>query len=278
VLCTTTIVGDVVSQVAGDRVTVDVLLPTHSDPHAFEMTPKDVVRIAQVDVLFVNGAGLEAFLSPFLADVSARIVDLSETVPLRDPAGAEAHTIDHGFDQTSNADPHVWFDPTNVMIWTDAIASTLAKLDPPGADEYARRAAAYKLALSNLDGWIRHEIQKIPAGNGRLVTDHASFGYFARRYGLEQIGTVFPGLGTLSEPSAREIAALEDAIVTFDIPTIFVGTTVNPSLAERIAGDTGVRVVFLYTGSLSDLDGPAPSYLELMRYDVDQIVGGLQTP
>jgi manganese/iron transport system substrate-binding protein len=278
VLCTTTIIGDVVANVAGDGIEVDVLLPTNTDPHAFEMTPQDLIRLSQADLIFANGAGLEEFLSPFLNEITVPIVDLSATLTLRDLSGTISQTTERGLGEIGTADPHVWFDPTNVAAWTDAIASTLQGLDPDGAVGYSTRAADYARQLTDLDAWIQEQVAQLPQDNRRLVTDHDAFGYFVARYGFELIGTVFPGFSTLSEPSARDIAALEDAIASFGTPTIFVGTTVNPSLAERIAGDTGVKIAFLYTGSLSDADGPAATYLAFMRYDVDQIVKGLQTP
>jgi ABC-type Zn uptake system ZnuABC Zn-binding protein ZnuA len=108
-----------------------------------------------------------------------------------------------------------------------------------------------------------------------LVTDHRVLGYFAARYGFRQVGAVVPGFSSLAEPSARELAALEAQVEALDVPAIFVGTTVNPALAERVAADTGAAVVPIYTESLTPPGGPAPSYLELMRYNVAAIVGAL---
>jgi manganese/iron transport system substrate-binding protein len=108
------------------------------------------------------------------------------------------------------------------------------------------------------------------------VTDHATFGYFADRYGFEMVGTVIPGYSTLSKPSAQALAELQDVIRELGVRAVFVGNTVNPGLAERTAQDTGVQIVFLYTGSLSDSGGPASSYIEFMRYNVTQIVQALK--
>ena len=108
------------------------------------------------------------------------------------------------------------------------------------------------------------------------MTDHLIFGYFARTYGFEQVGVVTAGYSTLAEPSARDIAELEEAIKRYDVPAIFVSTSVNPQVAEQIAADTGIKVVSIYTGSLSDEQGPASTYLDYMRYDVTQIVAALR--
>ena len=172
-------------------------------------------------------------------------------------------------------DPHVWFDPLNVAAWSETIAKALAEADPDRASLYRARADAYREEIRDLDLWLRDRVAVIPEEARRLVTDHEAFGYFANAYGFEEIGAILPGFSTLSEPSARELATLEDAIRTAGVPCIFVGTTIPSALAEQVAADTGTRIVFLYTGSLSEPDGPAATYLDLMRFDVEQIVRGL---
>jgi zinc/manganese transport system substrate-binding protein len=268
VLCTTTIVGDVVAHVAGTDLAVDVLLPPNADPHSFEATPSDLVRIAHADVIFENGAGLEEFLLPLLATADARVVDLSAGLALRTLPSNDAHAV-------GGTDPHVWFDPTYVIAWVDIVAAVLGSLDPERVTTYEARAAAYRESLRDLDAWIVEQVSRIPPANRRLVTDHDSFGYFADRYGFQLVGTVIPGSSALSEPSAREIAALEDCILETGVSAVFVGTTVNPALGAQVAADTGAQLVVLYTGSLSGPQGPAPTYIDLMRYDVTQIVSAL---
>jgi len=266
VLCTTTIIGDVVSRIGADDIELSVLLPVNADPHGFEPTPKEIAAISDADIVFINGAGLELGLEPFLEAARGRVVSLFDYLPLRrlEP--------DRGGDKF---DPHVWFDPKNVMTWSAVIAKTLGELDPTHRKAYEERAAGYRAQLEQLDSWIIEQVERIPPEKRRLVTDHAAFGYFASRYGFEQVGTVFPGFSTLSDPSARELADLEDRIRSLGVPAIFVGTTVNPSLAEQVASDTKTKVIFLYTGSLSGPEGPAGSYIDLMRYDVEAIVSGL---
>ncbi|MBN1400876.1 MAG: zinc ABC transporter substrate-binding protein, partial [Anaerolineae bacterium] len=172
-------------------------------------------------------------------------------------------------------DPHTWFDPRNVQVWTENMAQALGALDPEHAVDYQANAQAYQTELEALDDWIAEQVSTVPQTRRRLVTDHEVFGYFARRYGFEQVGTLFRGASTLAEPSARDLARLEDAIATYGVSAVFVGRTVNPQLAERVAHDTGVQVVPLYTGSLSEPHGPAPDYLSLMRYNTLEIVKAL---
>ena len=162
------------------------------------------------------------------------------------------------------------------MIWVRNIARALNALDPEHAAIYQANAETYAAALDELDTWIAEQAAQIPQIERRIVTDHATFGYFTRRYGFQMVGTVIPGHSTLSETSALELAELEDAIHDLDVKAVFVGNSVNPSLAQRVAEDTGVRLVYLYSGSLSEAGGPASSYVEMMKFNVTQLVDALR--
>jgi manganese/iron transport system substrate-binding protein len=163
-----------------------------------------------------------------------------------------------------------------IMVWADNAAAALSALDPANAETYTANAADYKAQLEELDAFIQEQISSIPEENRELVTDHRAFGYFADRYGLTQIGAVVPAYSTMAEPSARELAELQDIIAEYQVPAIFVGLSVNPQMAEQIANDSGIALIPLYTGSLSPADGPAPTYIDLMRYNTEQIIEGLR--
>jgi ABC-type Zn uptake system ZnuABC Zn-binding protein ZnuA len=270
IVCTTTIIGDIVSQIAGDAFNVQVLFSPDMDPHAFEPRPQDLVALQRADLIFINGLDLEAGLADILEPLGDTVVSLSQDLPnllAEEPNGGHA---DHGV-----IDPHVWFDPTLVATWVDVIAGHLSERAPLQAADIRARAIAYQSQLAELDRWIVTTLEQIPPEHRRLVTDHHVFGYFEAQYGLKQVGAIFPGLSTLSEPSARDIADLVSTIESLDIPAIFVGTTINSSLAQQIAADTGTRVIPLYTGALSDSAGPAATYLDFMRYTVTVLVEGL---
>jgi manganese/iron transport system substrate-binding protein len=277
VVATTTILGDVVKQVGGDAIDLTVLLPTGVDPHAFEPAPKDLTAVAGADVIFINGAGLEEFLSRLLENAGAtstQVIDTSDGIQLRQLEEPDTGSLEESEGQ--DVDPHVWFDPANVMTWTQNIESALSGLDPANAQTYAANADAYRAELQELDGWVRQQVTQIPQDRRKLVTDHQVFGYFADRYGFEQVGAVIPSYTAAAEPSAQQLAALENTIKEAGVQAIFVGKTANPSLAERIASDTGIKLVALYTGSLTDPGGEADSYLALIRYDVTAIVQALK--
>lgn len=281
VVASTTLIGDVVQQVGGDLITLHVLLPVNSDPHSFSAAPKDVAMIEAAQLVFMNGLDLEESLTDLItANASGKVVPVSngvETILLGEDHHTEEEEEDHDSDDAQAApDPHVWMDPANVQIWTEAVARELSTLDPEHASVYRQNADQYQAELEELDGWIRAQIEQLPSEQRVLVTDHDTLGYFAQAYGFEVIGVVVVGGSTLSDPSAQQIAALEETIMAFDTPAIFVDTSVNPQVSERIAADTGTALVKLYTGSLSEPDGPAATYIDLMRYTVTSIVQALK--
>lgn len=266
VVSSSQIVADVVGQIAGGLVETAFLIPAGADPHAYEPAPQDAALLAEADLVFINGFGLEETLQPLLDEQISKVVDVSQ--------GIEPLVLVE--DGESGPDPHVWTNPLNVKIWADRIAEALAALDPENAKTYAANAEAYKAELDELDAWASEQISQIPPADRVLVTDHEAFAYFAERYGFEILGVVIPGYSTLSEPSAGELAELETSIRDLGAKAIFVSVSLNHSLAEQVAADTGVHLIPLYTESLSDAGGPAPTYLQMIRFDVEAIVAALK--
>ena len=271
VVATTNIVADVVQNVGKDLIDLKTLMPVGTDPHTFEPTPRDVAAVADAHVVFANGAGLEIFLEDLLESAGEGVT----VVPVSFGVELYQEEYEHR-EHESDGDPHTWFDPNNVMVWTHNIEHTLGVLDPDNAEAYEMNGEAYEAKLEELDGWIREQLAQVSEADRILVTDHTSFSYFAHQYGFEQIGAVFPGYSTLAEPSAQSIAALEDTIGEFDVKAVFVGLTANPDLAERVAEDTGTQLVFLYTGSLSEAGGPADDYIAFVKYNVSAIAEALR--
>jgi zinc/manganese transport system substrate-binding protein len=268
VVATTSIVADVVSRVAGDAVELHTLIPAGTDPHAFEPGPKDARALTEADLVFVNGFGLETFMAGLLQDAgsTAPVVSVSQGIePIRFGGGGEA----------SGIDPHTWLDPRNVIVWTSNIEAALSRLDPARATGYAERADAYRGQLTALDNQARQVLSTVPAGRRKLVTDHDELGYFARAYDFTIVGTVIPGASSLAEPSPQELAALLDKVKGEHVPAVFVSAVVNPSVVDTFAADAGVRVVTLYAHTLTGPAGPAPSYLDLVRYNAEAIAAAL---
>lgn len=280
VVATTNIVADVVQQIGGDHLELSTLLPAGSDPHSYQPTPQDITRVADADLVFMNGLGLEEFMQALIENAGgeAHLLTVSDGIePLTgsEETGHEGEGTNQQ-DQHEGQDPHVWTDPNNILVWVDNIAAALSEKDPENAGIYEANAEAYQQQLRELDEWIRAQVAQIPEANRKLVSDHTVFAYFARRYGLEQAGAVIPSYSTLAEPSAQELAALEDSIRSQGIRAIFVGESVNPSLSAQVAEDTGVPLVFVLTGSLTGPEGNAPTYLDFIRYNVTAITSALK--
>lgn len=174
-------------------------------------------------------------------------------------------------------DPHFWLDPTLVIRYVENIRDGLSKADPAGAETYRRNAQSYTQELTALDGWIKEQVAQIPPEKRQIITNHESFGYFADRYGFKIIGTVLPGTSSLASPSAQQVAGLIDRIRAEKVSAIFLEAGSSAQLAEQISGETGIRVVTsLYTHTVTGREGPAPTYIEMMRQDVQAIVEALR--
>lgn len=266
VVATTNIVGDVVARIGGDRIDLTVLMAPGMDPHTYEPLPASVAAVSDAHVVFVNGLGLEEFLDELIENAGGDrpVVPLSAGVLALQ---SQAHA--------GEADPHVWFDVYNVMIWVDNIEAALVALDPANGEAYMTNTEAYRAELEALDKWIIEQVATVPETNRKLVTNHPTFGYFARQYGFEQVGAVYP-VSPSAQPSAQDIALLEEAIRRYGVPAVFAESTVNPALAKQVARDTGVTLVPLYTDSLGLPGSGVESYVELMHYDVKAIVEALK--
>jgi zinc/manganese transport system substrate-binding protein len=265
VVVTSTILGDVVTELVGDAATVDVLLPLGADPHEFAPSTRQVESMATADLLVVNGGGFEHGL----VDAIERAADGGTTL-----FAATDHV------DLLDDDPHIWTDPRRMVGVVEALADALVDaLADDGDDEAAlrQRAAAYAEELRALDAEIEALLDPVPAARRVLVTNHEVLGYFADRYGFEVVGTVIPSSTTGAEPSAADVEALAEVIDEQRVPAIF-GETSSPSrLARALADAAGddVEVVTLFTESLGEPGSGAETYLDLLRTDATRIAEAL---
>jgi ABC-type Zn uptake system ZnuABC Zn-binding protein ZnuA len=269
ILAVETFLGDITRHIVGDRLVVESLLPDNMDPHSYQPAPRDIIKVARSNVLIINGVGLETFLAPLLANAGGtRLVITSSAglTPRTDPSG-----------EHPKGDPHFWLDPNYVIKYVENIRDGLTQADPSGGQIYADNAATYILQLQALDGWIKDQVKQIPTDQRQLVTNHESLGYFAARYGFKVIGSIIPSLSSEAAPTAREIANLIDQIQISKAHAIFMETGSNLNLAEQISGETNAIIITdLYIHSVSDANGPAPTYIDMMKYNVTQIVNALK--
>ena len=269
--------ADLAQNVAGDRFNVRSLIPLGLDPHAFEPTPQDIARLNNASILILNGAGLEDWLKDYLENIPAGqtvITASAGLIPRTPQPGEPAH---EGDEPAQDSDPHFWLNPINIITYVENIRDGFTTADPDGAGTYTRNTDAYINSLQQLDAELQAQIDQIPMQRRLLVTNHETFGYFADRYNFRIIGAIIPSVSTGASPSARELTTLVDSILASGAPAVFLETGSNPSIADQIAAETGVKVVTdLYTHSLSTPDGPAATYLEMMRHNTRLIVDALK--
>ena len=298
VVASTSIVGDVVQQVAGSAATVNVLMQRGQNPHAYEPTPREMARVEDAYVVFVNGLGLEEGLMDSIEDVAGSYV-APVSAGLSVLGGEDEHDHDHGEDHDEDGDdhdhdgddhdhdhdhaggdPHFWFDPTNVITWTENIAEALSEADPSNRSAYEANRDAYIAELEALDLEIRQQISSIPRSRRKLVVDHVALTYFADEYGFEIIGEVIPSVSDQTEPSARHIASLTEVMREEDTGAIFIGGTAGSglrNLVDSVADEVGrdIQIVEILTGSLAPEGSRGDSYLEFVRFNTDQMVSAL---
>lgn len=257
VVATTTQIGALTHEIAGDLIRLDILLASGADAHDFEPSPQDAVLLQNADLVFMNGIGLDEWLSDIIegADTAEHVVVVTDGIEvyLGDEHSEDEEDHDDDDHEHDEGDPHVWHDPANVKVMVRNIVAALMRVDPDNADTYRANGEAYELRLDEVDAEIRALIDEIPEENRKMVTNHDAFGYFLRAYGLEFVGAVIPSTGSGSQPSAQDLAELSDLIEAEGVKAIFAEAEVDPSVAKQLAADTGVAIVEgLYADSLGE--------------------------
>jgi zinc/manganese transport system substrate-binding protein len=271
VVASFSILGDVVSQVGGERVTVQVLVGPGSDAHVVQPTPAQARQVALAQVVVAHGMGLEGWLPRLLksAGFKGRQLLVAEGLKPLKATGPDRHGHAH------DIDPHTWQDVASVRHWVPRIAATLCEADAAGCGSFRARAAAYTQRLDALDAEIRAAWAPLPAAERKLITSHEAFGYYAAAYGVRFLAP--QGLSTEAEASAKGVARLVRQIRAEGIKALFVESIADPRLIEQIGRETGVRPSGrLYSDSLSLPDGPAASYEALMRHNTRLMVDALR--
>jgi len=273
VVTSNTVLADFAANIGGQTVQVRALVPAGTDPHTFQPTPDSMKILSQARVVFFNGAGLEEWWDKTIRSVKKPDVSVIELAKGLATIKMPGHSHG-GHSHAGGQDPHAWLDPNLVKAYVDKIRDALTRVDAANGARYAERARAYQAKLGELDGWIRVEVEGIPAARRKIVTFHNAFQYFANRYGLAVKGFVVASPG--KEPSAKTLAALTSRIKEERIPAVFAEADFNPKMLEVLAKDAGVKVVTnLYDGSLSS-GPPADTYINMMRHNVTQIVNALR--
>ena len=262
VVASFSILGDFVKNVGGDPVDVTTLVGADGDVHVYTPAPGDARKISDANLLVINGLGLEGWL-PRLLQVSS--------------AGVPIVTASKGIAPLklgSEADPHAWQSVANAKGYVANVRDALIAASPADAESFRNNAETYLAKLGALDREVREAIAQIPSTRRKVISTHDAFGYFASAYGIQFIAPI--GVSTESEASARDIARIVAQIRAEKIPAVFLERMSDPRLIRRIAAETGARIGgTLYSDSLTDEKGDAPTYIEMVRHNIKALTSAL---
>jgi zinc transport system substrate-binding protein len=259
--------ADFVKNVGGDKVEVITLMSAGDSPHTWEPLPEQVKTIAEARLLVINGAGLEFWIEKVVKTAASPDLVVVDTSAIPAMEGALLTADEH----EGGVNPHVWSDPFLAQKQVEAIAAALIMVDPANKDAYIANAAAYLAELKSLDEEIRNTTQLFSIRD--FITIHPSWTYFARRYGLVEAAVIEESLG--GEPSAAYIQQVIDLARELKVKAIFAEPQFSSKAADTIAAESGSQVLFLDAIGGADLPG-RDSYINLMRYNVDQMKQAMQ--
>jgi zinc/manganese transport system substrate-binding protein len=265
VVATFSILGDVVRNVGGDRVEVTTLVGPNGDAHVYSPTPADGRRLTEAKIVFTNGLKFEGWIDRLVKSSGTKALAVEAAKGVKPRKEEEAgHDHDHGH---GNFDPHAWQSVGNVKIYVANIRDALIAADADGKAAYEANAAAYLGKLDELDQEIKGLVSRIPADRRRIITSHDAFGYFEAAYGIDFVSP--QGVSTDAEASARDVARIIQQIRRQNIKAVFVENVSDPRLMERIAKETGAKIGDrVYSDALSDENGQAGTYIEMMRHNI----------
>jgi zinc/manganese transport system substrate-binding protein len=265
VVATFSILADLVKNVGGDRIEVAALVGPNSDSHVFSPTPGDARKLAGAKVVFVNGLGLEGWMTRLVKASGTKAPTFVASTGIKSRKMEDDH---HPGQMVT--DPHAWQSIANTKIYVANIRDGLAKADPAGKGAYDANATSYLARLDALEREVKAAIGKIPADRRRIITTHDAFGYFGGAYGMEFISP--EGVSTEAAPSARDVARIIAQVRKQKIPAVFMENITDPRLMQQIAKETGARIGgTLYSDALSDAGGPAATYIDMMRSNVGEL-------
>jgi len=266
VVATFSILGDLVRHVGGERVEVTTFVGPNGDAHVYSPTPTDGRRLTEARIVFTNGLKFEGWIDRLIksSGTKATKVEASRGVKLLKGGDEHGHDGDHGHD---GIDPHAWQSIGNAKIYVANIRDALTAADPAGKAAYEANAADYLSKLDALDAEVKALVARIPADRRKLITSHDAFRYFEAAYGIDFVSP--QGVSTEAEASAKDVAKIIQQIKREKITAVFVENVSDARLMERIAKETGARIgAQVYSDALSEPNGPAGTYIDMMRHNI----------
>lgn len=263
---TFTVIADMAQNVAGDAASVESITKPGAEIHNYQPTPRDILKAQDADLVLWNGLNLELWFEKFfrnLSDVPSAVVS----------DGIEPMSIGEG-PYTGKPNPHAWMSPDTALTYIDNIRDAFVEHDPDNADTYRANAEAYKTQITEAIAPIRSKLDVIPAERRWLVTSEGAFSYLARDFGLKE-AFLWP-INADQQGTPQQVRKVIDLVRAEKIPVVFSESTVSADPAKQVARETGAAYGgMLYVDSLSDADGPVPTYMDLLRVTSDTIARGL---
>ena len=273
VLSTTGMIGDIVKNIAQDKLNHEILMGPGVDPHLYKASEGDVQKLANADIIFYNGMHLESKL----ADEFERMATKKPTVAIT--KSIPKHLLIASSDYENYPDPHVWFDIDLWKFCVKEVTQSLIKLDTNNADFYLANQNSYLKKLSNLQKWTFNEIAKIEKQKRILITAHDAFGYFGKAYDFEVMG--LQGISTVSEAGTKDIQRLTKVIMTHQIPSIFIESSVPVRQIEALQDAVNAKGFSieigksLYSDAMGDPSTIEGTYIGMIKHNITSIVDGL---
>ena len=265
-VATASMIADMARQIAGDKFTVECIVPIGGDPHLYTPTPRDVQLVAAADLILKNGLTFEGWLSELIENSGTK----GETILVT--KGVKAIESPK---YKNSADPHAWMDLTNGYIYIKNIRDAFIKMDPDNEAFYRRQHDNYRNQLEETHASIHEMIKTIPEERRILITSHDAFQYYGRQYGI-QLEAVM-GISTDVDVQTSDIIRLNKVIKSSGVPAIFMESTINPKLLKQLATDNGIKIGGeLYADSIGDEESPAPTYIDMLKHNTQVIVNALK--
>ncbi|QSJ19401.1 zinc ABC transporter substrate-binding protein [Nostoc sp. UHCC 0702] len=270
VVATTSVLCDLIKQVAENTVNLTCLISPGQDPHVYQPKPEDRKAIEQAKLILYNGYNLEPKL--------IKIIKTTQNSATKIAVGQLAVPKPQQFRENGRrvTDPHLWHNAKNTISMVEVISSNLKKLEPSNAATYSDNASQIKNQLIQMDSWIKSRIASIPTQKRKLVTTHNALGYYAKAYGLSLTGAL-ASISTEEKPTDTQVQNLVKNVQQTKVPTIFAQTTMNPELIQSIAQEAEVKVSEreLYTDGLGESGSDGDTYQKMMVANTRTIVEGL---
>lgn len=267
IVATASIMQDIVQNIAGIDIQVESIVPIGGDPHIYDPTPSDAALISQSKVIFINGLTFEGWLGKLIdnSGTSAEIVLMTKDIqPIE------------SLKYKNSADPHAWMDVINAVKYAENAKDGLIRIYPEQKTEFEQNFKIYRDSLMELHEWVHNQIQRIPESHRYLVTSHDAFQYYGRQYGIELVALL--GTTTDAEIQTSDVLRVNKIIKEKELPAIFIESTINPKLMKQLAQDNNVQIGGeLFADSLSDKDGPASSYIKMIKHNTNTIVQALRS-